>query len=147
MQKVLNFGKIKWIHLSAPTKEEIDKLNKTYDFHELIEEDLLDMATQEKIDIYEEHMFIVLNFPKYRADIQKYLLNEFSIILGKDIIVTMTKYETNHIQKIIEDYSKELEEREEDEEYKISTYYILYKVIDIMYDKAFSILNKRCDEL
>ncbi|MBU0626887.1 hypothetical protein KKG31_08475 [Patescibacteria group bacterium] len=142
MQKVLNFGKIKWVHLSAPTEVEINELNKTYDFHELIEEDLLDMSTQEKIDIYEEHMFIVLNFPKYRADIQKYLLNEFSIILGKDIIVTMTKYETNHIQKIVDEYSQELEEREKDEEYKISTYYILYKLIDTMYDKAFSILNK-----
>lgn len=83
MQKTLNFGKIQWIHLSAPSKEEINKLIKTYDFHELIEENLLELSTQEKIDIYEEYIFIVLNFPKYNAEIKKYMLNEFSIILGK----------------------------------------------------------------
>ena len=54
----------------------------------------------------------------------------------------MKKYETNHIKKIIEDYSQELTEREADEDYKISTYYILYRVIDTLYDKAMNVLNK-----
>jgi len=142
MEKTVNFGKIKRIHLSAPSKEEINKLIKKHDFHELIEEDLIEMSTQEKIDVYEDYMFVVLNFPKYNADIKKYLLNEFSIILGKGIIVTMTRFETNHVKKIIEDYQQELKEREEDEDFKISTYYILYKVIDTMYDKTFIALNK-----
>lgn len=54
----------------------------------------------------------------------------------------MTRFETNHVQKIIEEYQEELEEREKDENFKISSYYILYKIIDIMYDKMFHILNK-----
>jgi magnesium transporter len=142
MEKTLNFGKIRRIHLSSPTKEEINKLIRKYDFHELIEEDLIELSTQEKIDVYEDYIFIVLNFPKYNADTKKYMLNEFSIILGKGVVVTMTRFETNHIQKIIEDYQKELEEREKDENFKISTYYILYKIIDTMYDKTFDVLNK-----
>jgi len=142
MEKTLNFGKIKWIHLSVPTKEEINKLIRKYDFHELIEEDLIELSTQEKIDVYEDYMFIVLNFPKYNGDIKKYMLNEFSIILGKGVVVTMTRFETNHIQRIIKEYQKEIEEREKDENFKISTYYILYKIIDTMYDKTFDILNK-----
>lgn len=142
MEKTLNFGKIKWIHLSVPTKEEINKLIRKYDLHELIEEDLIELSTQEKIDVYEDYMFIVLNFPKYNSDIKKYMLNEFSIILGKGVVVTMTRFETNHIQKIIKEYQEELEEREKDEDFKISTYYILYKIIDTMYDKTFDILNK-----
>ena len=142
MEKTLNFGKIKRIHLSAPSKEEINKLVKTYDFHELIEEDLIDMSTQEKIDVYEDYMFIVLNFPKYNADIKKYTPNEFSIILGKEVVVTMTRFETNHVKKIIEEYQQELKERKDDEDFKISTYYVLYKIIDTMYDKVFGMLNK-----
>ncbi|HCB51545.1 TPA: hypothetical protein DEP21_03145 [Patescibacteria group bacterium] len=133
---------MQWLHLSAPTKEEINSLINTYDFHELIEEDLLESSTHEKIDIYEEYMFIVLNFPKYNTQHQNYIFNEFSIILGKNIIVTMTKYDTNHIQNMIEEYTQELKEREEDEDYKISPYYILYRIIDAMYDKAGTIINK-----
>jgi len=142
MEKTLNFGKIKWIHLSVPTREEINKLIKKYDFHELIEEDLIEISTQEKIDVYEDYMFVVLNFPKYNPDIKKYALNEFSIIMGKNVVVTMTRFETNHIKQIIEEYQEELEDMEKDEDFKISTYYILYKLIDTMYDKAFDILSK-----
>lgn len=142
MKTELSFGNIKWIHLVDPKKDEINKLVEKYDFHELIEEDLIDFTTQEKIDMYEWYLSMVLNFPKYDDEIRKYLHNEFSVILWKDIIITMTKYETNHIKKIIEDYSQELKEREADEDYKISTYYILYRVIDTLYDKAMNILNK-----
>lgn len=142
MKTELSFGNIKWIHLVDPKREEINKLVEKYDFHELIEEDLIDFTTQEKIDMYEWYLSMVLNFPKYDDQIRKYLHNEFSVILWKDIIITMTKYETNHIKKIIEDYSQELKEREADEDYKISTYYILYRVIDTLYDKAMNVLNK-----
>lgn len=142
MQTILSFWNIKWIHLVDPQKEEINILVEKYDFHEIIEEDLIDFATQEKIDMYEGYLSMVLNFPKYDGQIKKYQQNEFSVILWKDVIITMTKYETNHVKKIIEDYSQELKEREVDEDYKISTHYILYKIIDTLYDKAINILNK-----
>lgn len=142
MQNILNFGKIKWVHLFSPTKEELNSLIEEYDFHELIEDDLLEVSNQEKIDVYEDYIFLVLNFPKYNSSIRKYIYNEFSIILWKGIIVTISRFETNHIDKIIEEYKQELKEREADEDFKISTYYILYKIIDTMYDKTYGILNK-----
>lgn len=142
MKTVLHFENVDWIHLFEPKTDEISDLVKTYDFHELIEEDLLELTNQEKIDVYEDYMFIVLNFPKYNAEIKKYFLNEFSIILGKNVIITMTKFNTNHIKSIIEKYSEELKTRESDEEFKISPYYILYKILDTMYDKSIRMLTQ-----
>jgi magnesium transporter len=142
MKNILHFGNTDWIHLFEPQKDEILELVKKYDFHELIEEDLLELTNQEKIDVYEDYMFIVVNFPKYNEENKKYFLNEFSIILGKNIIVTMTKFDTNHIKSIIEEYSEELKTRESDEEFKISPYYILYKILDTMYDKSIKMLTQ-----
>ena len=142
MKTVLHFDNVDWIHLFEPQKDEITDLVKKYDFHELIEEDLLELTNQEKIDIYEEYMFIVVNFPKYNTEIKKYFLNEFSIILGKNIIVTMTKFDTSHIKSIIEKYSEELKTRESDEDFKSSPYYILYKILDAMYDKSIKMLTQ-----
>lgn len=142
MKTVLHFGNIDWIHLFDPQKEEIANLVQKYDFHELIEEDLFELTNQEKIDIYEDYMFVVVNFPKYNSEMKKYFLNEFSIILGKNIIVTMTKFDTNHIKSIIEKYSEELKTRESDEDFKISPYYILYKILDTMYDKSIKMLTQ-----
>lgn len=66
-----------------------------------------------------------------------------NIILGRDFIITITKYPTNNIEKIRQEYEQEIkEEWEEAEEYKISPYYILYKIIDVMYDKILLGLNK-----
>lgn len=142
MKNILHFGNIDRIHLSNPQQGEISDIVKKYDFHELIEEDLFELTNQEKIDVYEDFIFIVVNFPKYNAPIRKYYLNEFSIVLGKNVILTMSKYDTNHIKHIIDEYKQELKEREEDEEFKISPYYILYKVMDTMYDKAIRDLVK-----
>ena len=104
MKTILHFGNIDWIHLFEPQKDEITDLVEKYDFHELIEEDLFELTNQEKIDVYEDYMFIVVNFPKYDEEIRKYFLNEFSVILGKNIIVTMTRFDTNHITSIIDAY-------------------------------------------
>ena len=142
MKNILHFGNVDWIHLFEPEKKEINNLVTKYDLHELIEEDLFELTNQEKIDIYEDHMFIVVNFPKYNEKNRKYFLNEFSIVLGKNLIITMTKFDTNHIKTIIDEYSKELKERESDEDFKISPYYILYKVLDTMYDKSIKMLKK-----
>jgi len=147
MKNILKFGKVQWIHLSAPTKDEIKELVNKYDFHELIEDDLSESTTHEKIDVYEEYIFTVLNFPKYSSELKKYVFNQFSIILWKDIIVTISKYDTNHIENIIKNYAQELKEREDDEEYKISPYYILYTIIDAMYDKTTTLLNKSAKDV
>ncbi len=142
MKTILHFGNVDWIHLASPQKQEITDIVQQYDFHELIEEDLFELTNQEKIDVYEDVIFIVLNFPKYDTKIKKYFLNEFSIILTKNKILSMTKYDTNHIKMIIDDYKQELSEREEDEDFKISPYYILYKLLDTMYDKSIRDLTK-----
>jgi len=57
----------------------------------------------------------------------------------------LTKYETNHIDKIREEYFEDLREGKED--FKVSPYYILYVMIDVMYDKVLSGLNKFNKEL
>ncbi len=65
MKNILKIGKIRWIHLASPSKEEIREICQEYEFHELIEEDLEQMTVQHKIDQYDDHIFVVLNFPKY----------------------------------------------------------------------------------
>jgi Mg2+ and Co2+ transporter CorA len=70
--------------------------------------------------------------------------NEFNIILGKEFIVSVTKYHTNHIESIRKEYNQDLHEDEDRDEhkFKISPYYILYKIIDVMYDKVLLALQR-----
>ncbi len=144
MSKIVSIDGMAWMHFHHPSKEEIKEIVDTYDVHELIEEDITDKNTQDKIDVYDDAIFLVLHFPKYDKKSGKYMSNEFNIILGKKFIVSVTKYHTNHIESIREEYNQDLREDEDRDEhkFKISPYYILYKIIDVMYDKVLLALQK-----
>lgn len=140
-ENILSIWWIDRIHLVNPNKEDIDFLVKKYDLHDLIIEDLLELNTQDKIDVYDRNIFIVLHFPKYNQITQRYMLNEFDAILWKNFIITVTRFPTNHIYKIRQEYQKEIQNWV-DEEFKISPYYILYRILDAMYDKVLNLLTK-----
>lgn len=138
MKTTLRFGHMQWIHYASPTPEEISQLVEQYEYHELIAEDLQDMTVQHKIDQYDDVIFVVLNFPKYNVATKKYVLNEFNIIMGKDYIITLSRYEASHVAKIVAQYKDDLAESDvhDEEAFKVSPYYILYTIIDAMYDKT-----------
>ena len=142
-KNILKIGKIRWIHLSKPRTDELEDIIKNLDLHEMVEQDILESSAQDKIDTYDDCVFLIIHFPKYNEKLWKYVSNEMNVILWKDYIITITKYPTNNIEKIRQEYEEEIKEEWDDtEEYKISPYYILYKIIDVMYDKILLWLNK-----
>lgn len=143
IHKTLKIGAVKWTHLSKPAPQELEATIKDLDLHELIEQDILEPNAHDKIDVYDDCIFLIIHFPKYNEKLGKYVSNEMNIILGKDFIITITKYPTNNIEKIRQQYEQEIrDEGDEAEDYKISPYYILYKILDVMYDKILLGLNK-----
>lgn len=145
MKNILSIWGINWIHISQPSKSEVQDLSERYDLHEIIEEDIFELNTQDKVDVYDDYVFMVFHFPKYNEQEKRYMLNEFDIILWKNFIISITRFHTNHIQKIMDEYSKEIKEDQQEQDleaYKISPYYVLYKIVDVMFDKALNILNK-----
>jgi magnesium transporter len=141
MKNSLKIWNITWLHFENPQKQELLDIWEQYDFHEIIIDDIIDLTTQDKIDVYDNHIFLVLHFPKYNERNKSYESNEFSFILWKNFIISITSLPSNNIEKIKKEYEDEISEREEDEKYKISPYYILYVIIDAMYDKSISVLN------
>ena len=136
-----------WIHLVDPDKKQIDKLVDKYDLHEIIEQDFLDFTTQDKIDVYDGCLFLVMRFPKYNTKTKKHFANHMHAILWKNFIITVTSHVTSNVEKIQNQYRKEVEEAEADEKFKLSPYYILYMIIDAMYDKLLTWMNKFSQDL
>lgn len=142
MEKIIDTKGVQWIHLIDPTHEEIAQIVEEYDVHDIIEEDIHAIDNQDKIDVYDDYLFLILHFPKYNKLQGKYFSNEFNIILGKKFIITISMYPTNHIQVIKDQYHADLQDKATGEDYKMSPYYILYRVLDVMYDKTLNGLNK-----
>lgn len=147
MKNLLKIWTISWIHFENPKKSELEEISKDYDLHEMILEDIEEYWVQDKIDTYDNHIFMVFHFPKYNEKKKMYESNEFSIILWKNFIVTITSHKTNHIEKIRQEYIEETKDSEDPEKYKISPYYILYKIIDVMFDKSIKVLAKNSRDI
>ena len=135
------------IHLVDPDKKQIEKLVDKYDLHEIIEQDFLDFTTQDKIDVYDGCIFLVLRFPKFNTRTRKHFANHMHAILWKNFIITVTSHITNNIEKIQKQCHEEISQAEDDEKFKLSPYYILYKIIDAMYDKVLNWMNKFSQDL
>ena len=130
-----------WTHMVNPAHKDVAPIIEKHNLHEIIEQDFLDFTTQDKIDVYDDCIFLIMRFPKYNEKVKKHFANTMHAILGKNFILTVTSHMTNNIQKIQDTYRTELEE-EDSEAFKLSPYYILYKIIDAMYDKALIGLGK-----
>jgi magnesium transporter len=146
MKNLLQRSGISRIHLVSPSKQEIRSIESTYDIHELIIEDLTELNTQDKIDIYDDHLCTVLHFPKFEAATKRYILNELNAVLGKDYLITTTRFDTHSIEEVKNQYVEELddleEENDEDEKFKVTPYYILYEILDAIYDKNIRLINR-----
>jgi len=130
-------------HLINPNHQEIDDLVKKYDLHEIVEKDLKENYTQDKIDVYDKVMFLVLHFPKYEKLSRKHYSNEFNFIVGKDFLLSFSKHTTKTIENIKVQYANDLKEADkEDKELMNSPYYILYRIIDELHDKVLIGLRK-----
>gem|GEM_PF-118635 len=143
----LVIGNISWIHLVNPSEQEITKLAAQHDLHELVAEDLMELNTQDKIDVYDDHIALVIHFPKLGPGSTGYLLNEFNIVLGKDYIISVTRFHTNHIENLRKEFINEMHQyQKDDEHFKITPYFMLYEIINTMYDKLNRILAKNAKD-
>ncbi len=147
MKDLLKIWRVSWMHMQNPKKQELLDLWDEYELHEIIIDDILDFSVQDKIDKYDNLIFMVIHFPKYDEKQKRYIANEFNIILWKNFIITITSHQTSHIEKIKNEYIKETKDLEDPEKYKISPYYIAYKIIDVMFDKTLKILWKSSKDL
>jgi magnesium transporter len=70
---------------------------------------------------------------------QKYILNELDVIIWDNFIVTTTSLESQSFNDLCESIKEEA--KDISEPYKTSPYYILYRIIDIFYDKTIKSLS------
>ncbi|PID34998.1 MAG: hypothetical protein CR971_00330 [candidate division SR1 bacterium] len=145
MKKQLTIGNITRTHLSDYSQTDISKIIENYNLHEIIEQDLQELHIQDKIDVYDNYIFLVLHFTKHNTKSKRYFANELKVIMGKNFIISTSKYNTSTLSKLMAEYQEEIEqgEKEGDNElFKVSPYYILYRIIDAMYDKVLLGLRK-----
>jgi magnesium transporter len=129
-----------WVHLDTPTPEEAIALAARFGWHPLDVEDVLSKRQRPKVDEYADYRFVVLHFPVYDKTIQRLNAGELDVFLGPDYLVTLPTVELLPVTRLFQRCKDDPELRES--LFSKGSGYLLYHVLDDLFDYCFPILDK-----
>jgi magnesium transporter len=138
----LSANGLTWIHLDAPTLEEAELLQRRFGWHPLDLEDVLSRRQRPKIDEYADdgYLFVVLHFPVYDKRVQRLNAAELDAFIGQDYLVTLPNVELLPATRLFHRCHEDLELRAQ--LFGKGSGYLLYHVLDDLFDYCFPILDK-----
>jgi magnesium transporter len=140
VQRIEAFG-LTWLNIEEPTAIDAQWLAANYDFHELDIEDVLSRRQQRsKIDEYPDYLFIVLHFPRYDKRTERLQAAEVNMFVAEDLVITLPKEPLKPFQAMWNQCTANPAEREQ--HMSKGSGYLVYEIVDRMYDACFPILSK-----
>jgi magnesium transporter len=136
----LSANGLTWIHLDAPGHEVATELAERFGWHALDVEDVLSKRQRPKVDEYPDYLFGVLHFPFYDKSVQRLNAAELDFFVGQDYLVTLPTVELLPVSRLLHRCMDDEELRES--LFSKGSGYLLYHVLDDLFDYCFPILDK-----
>jgi magnesium transporter len=128
-----------WIDIAKPNRDEMKKLAEKFPFHELNLEDSLSKIQIPKIDRYEDHVFVILNFPILQQErIPK--SSQLAAFVGSNYLVTIHQGELKPIAEIFQQCAQSDKARQE--LMGRSAGYLFHSIIDALTDDLLNLVRK-----
>jgi magnesium transporter len=134
-----------WIHLDAPDADAVTALAERFGWHPLDVEDVLSKRQRPKVDEYPDYLFVVLHFPFYDKRVQRLNAAELDVFVGNGYLVTLPNVELLPVTRLFQRCVEDAELRES--LFAKGAGYLLYHVLDDLYDYCFPILDKIAHKL
>lgn len=141
MKTIIEKG-LRWIDVEHPSKADIDQIHKEFpSFHPLTLEDTLSPIQRSKLDVFSDHLFIVLHFPLFDKNSGRIAGAEVDIFIGKGYVVTL---HDGRIKTLVDIFDSALDNKNIRQELflKGSAGFLLYSILNEFLDKTFPLVNK-----
>jgi len=136
---------IEWIDIHNPGREEGDFLRKKYGFHPLDISDLLSIHQAPKIDIYDDYIFLILNFPRFDKKTHRVESDQLDIFINQKTLITVHKREYKPLESLFQNCRSNIHIRQEF--LGRDTGYFLYRLLHILSKTLFPVMDKISDAL
>jgi magnesium transporter len=136
----LSANGLTWIHLDSPGHEIATELAERFGWHPLDVEDVLSKRQRPKVDEYPDYLFGVLHFPFYDKAVQRLNAAELDFFVEQSNLVTLPTVELLPVSRLFQRCIDDEELRET--LFSKSSGYLLYHVLDDLFDYCFPILDK-----
>jgi magnesium transporter len=131
---------LRWVNIERPGALERAWLEEHFEFHALDLEDVLSRNQRPKIDVYDEYLFIVLNFPIFDRAAKRLGAGELDVFVGPDFVVTIPNQPLQPVEYLFERCRGKEEMREQ--LFSRGSGYLLYRLVDDSFDYCFPMLRK-----
>jgi len=138
MLEIRNNG-FTWIDIVEPDRSEMKKLSERFPFHELNLEDCLSKIQIPKIDRYEDHAFVILNFPTLEKE-RIPRSRQLAAFIGSDYLVTVHEGELKPISEIFHQCLQS--DKAKQELMGRSAGYLFHSIIDALTDDLLNLVRK-----
>jgi magnesium transporter len=131
-----------WINLETLLPDTVNELRERFGWHPLDVEDVLSKRQRPKVDDYadEGYLFGVLHFPAYDKAIQRLNAAELDFFVGNGYLVTLPTVELLPVTRLFARCQEDEELR--DQLFSKGSGYLLYHILDDLFDYCFPILDK-----
>ena len=99
MQTIQGNG-FRWIDVQSPRRDDVEKLAAEFGFHSLNVEDCMAKFELPKMDIYDDHFFVILSFPPL-AEKGGLQYSQLSMFVGRDYLVTIHQGDLQPLNELV----------------------------------------------
>ena len=134
---------VTWINIDGLHEVSlIESIGTHFGIHPLIIEDILNTHQRPKMDIFEDHIYIVLRMQSYNLETKQIDSEQLSIIFGKNYVLTFQEKEGD----IFDPLRKRIE-KSKGKVRKMGADYLAYTIIDSVTDNYFKVIEGLGDEI
>jgi magnesium transporter len=130
-----------WVDLTAPTDSEYASLSSEFGFHPLAIEDVIKQHQRPKIDIYDDHYFLVL-YSVTCKDVEKGPdLHELEMFVGANYVVTVHDDYIGEVEDTIKQWQRNVEA------IGVDIGVLVYTLLDRIVDDYFPVIDTLADHI
>ncbi|ABK78251.1 Mg2 and Co2 transporter [Cenarchaeum symbiosum A] len=134
-------GGFTWTDLQNPGRQHMMELAKEYNLNMLNVEDCLTKFELPKLDVYPEHVFLILHFPPLKSTMMP-RHSQLSIFMGKDFLITVHQGDLSPLVELVDACSNGADPERKDRALRGSTAVLLHEILDALVDDLLHTLRK-----
>jgi len=130
-----------WVNIEKPTREKMDTIAHGFALHELNIEDCLSKNQLPKIDRYDDHIFIILQFPTTQKEKTSPRFSQLSLFVGKNFLISIHQGDLKPLVELFQSCKFDNQKIRQNIMGN-SAGYLLHSILDSLVDDLLHILMK-----
>ncbi|OGY62945.1 MAG: hypothetical protein A2745_00595 [Candidatus Harrisonbacteria bacterium RIFCSPHIGHO2_01_FULL_44_13] len=82
-------GKVTWIDILKPTRDDLEFLRKQHPFHPIILDELLHLSSRSRVEFYKDYLFLTYHLPMYDPGLKTSRRAEVDFLITQDHVITV----------------------------------------------------------